>query len=151
ERLARNEDDLCIFANPPEGPDYVTQRILPNPMVAFARADHPLAGRKRIAFARFATEPFIMREAGSGTRLVAEQIFAGHGLTPRVRMELSTNECVLEAIRAGLGVSILSRHTLGLEARESGLAILDVEGFPIERHWHFVYPVGKQLSLVAQA
>jgi DNA-binding transcriptional LysR family regulator len=151
DRLARNEDDLCIFVNPPEGSDYVTQRIVLNPMVAVARVDHPLAGAQRIAFTRFAQEPFIMREPGSGTRLVAEQLFASRGATPRVRMELSTNECVKEAILAGLGVSILSRHTLGSDPRESRLAILDVEGFPIERHWHFVYPVGKQLSLVAQA
>ena len=151
ERLARNDDDLCIFANPPEGPDYVTQRILPNPMVVFARSDHPLAGQQRVTFARFAEEPFIMREPGSGTRLVAEQLYAANGLRPRVRMELSTNECVKEAILAGLGVSILSRHALGLEADQSGLTVLDVEGFPLERYWHFVYPVGKQLSVVAQA
>lgn len=151
DRLARNEDDLCIFTNPPDGPDYVTQRILPNPMVVFARKDHPLAGRKRIPFARFAEEPFIVREPGSGTRLVAEQVFRSHGLSPRVRMELSTNESVKQAILAGLGVSILSRHTLGLDADPPGLSTLDVEGFPLERYWHFVYPVGKQLSVVAQA
>jgi DNA-binding transcriptional LysR family regulator len=151
DRLTRNEDDLYIFANPPDGPDYVTQRILPNPMVVFATPDHPLSGRKCIPFARFAEESFIMREAGSGTRLVAQQIFDSNGLDPRVRMELSTNEAVEQAILAGLGVSILSRHTLGLDVHQPRLAILDVEGFPIERHWHFVYPVGKQLSVVAQA
>jgi DNA-binding transcriptional LysR family regulator len=151
DRLTRNEDDLCIFSNPPEGPDYVKQRILPNPMVALAPSGHPLAGEGRIAFARFAAEPFIMREPGSGTRLTAGLSFESHGLKPRVRMELSTNECVKQAILAGLGVSILSRHTLGLDGNQSGLVILDVEGFPIERYWHFVYPVGKQLSVVAQA
>ena len=66
-------------------------------------------------------------------------------------MELSSNEAITQAILAGFGVSILSRYTLGLDTGQVQLTCLDVEGFPIERHWHFVYPVGKQLSAVAQA
>lgn len=65
-------------------------------------------------------------------------------------MELSTNEAIEQAILAGLGVSILSRYTLGLDAEQKQLVTLDVEGFPLERHWYFVYPSGKQLSMVAK-
>ena len=66
-------------------------------------------------------------------------------------MELSTNEAVREAILAGLGVSILSRYTFGLEPEQTKLVCLDIEGFPFESHWHFVYPVGKHLSVAARA
>lgn len=151
ERLVQNQDDLYVFANPPAEHELVSQIILPNPMVVFARADHPLAGARGIPVARLAQEPFLMREHGSGTRMVAQQVFADHGLEPRVRMELSTNEAVRQAILAGLGVSILSRDTLGLETEQQQLAVLDVAGFPLERHWHVAYPVGKQVSLVARA
>jgi DNA-binding transcriptional LysR family regulator len=151
ERLIRNEDDLYVFANPPTELDVVTQMILPNPIVVFARADHPLAGEKDIPFQRFATEPFLMREAGSGTRMMASEIFAQHGIEPVARMELSTNEAIKQAILAGLGVSIMSRYTLGLDTEHRDIVELDVKGFPIERHWLFVYPVGKQLSAVARA
>jgi len=65
-------------------------------------------------------------------------------------MELSTNEAIKQAIIAGLGVSILSRYTLGLDVAQDQLVILDVEGFPVERNWVFAYPVGKQLPMVAQ-
>lgn len=150
ERLAQNLDDLYIFANPPTDIDVVTQIILPNPMVAYAAADHPLAREKRIPFARFAEEPFLMRERGSGTRMVAREIFLQHGLEPKVRMELSTNEAIKQAIIAGLGVSILSRYTLGLDVAQDQLVVLDVEGFPVERNWVFAYPAGKQLPMVAQ-
>ena len=92
-----------------------------------------------------------MREPGSGTRLLAYQAFDSRGLEPSVRMELSTNEAIKQAILAGLGVSILSRYTLGLDTEQDQLAVLDVEGFPLERHWQFVYPVGKQVSPVARA
>ena len=151
DRLTDNKDDLYIFANPPTDQEIVTQTILPNPMVAYARADHPLARQKKIPFARLAEEPFLMREPGSGTRMVAQELFARHGLQPKVRMELSTNEAIKQAILAGLGVSILSHYTLGLDVDQPGLVTLDVEDLPVERFWHFVYPVGKQPSVAALA
>lgn len=151
ERLARNEDDLYLFADPPLDHEVVVQAILSDPMVVLAREDHPLAEEKKIAFARFAEEPFLMREPGSGTRMLALKLFQEHGVAPKIRMELSTDEAIREAILAGLGVSILSRYSLGLEPEHSKLICLDVEGFPRERHWHFIYPVGKQLSVAARA
>ncbi|MGP1677298.1 MAG: LysR substrate-binding domain-containing protein [Burkholderiales bacterium] len=150
DRLAANQDDLYIFADPPGSEEVVTQAILPNPMVVFARADHPLAQEKKISFARLAQEPFLMREPGSGTRLAAEAVFDRHQLKPRVNMELSSNEAIKQAILTGFGVSILSRYSFGLDTEQAQLTCLDVEGFPLERHWHFVYPIGKQLSAIAQ-
>jgi len=151
DRLANNEDDLYLFASPLEREDVVTQALLPNPLVVFARNDHPLANARQIAFERIAAEPFLMRDPGSGTRLLATKLFEQHGLTPKIRLELSTDEAIKEAILAGLGVAIMSRFTLGLEPEPSRLICLDVEGFPLENHWHFAYPVGKQLSATARA
>ena len=151
ERLAGNEDDLYMFVEPPAQPEVAAQAILPNPLVVFARGDHPLAAERNIPFARVAREPFLMREPGSGTRMIAQRLFARHGLSPRVRMELGTDEAIREAILAGLGVSILSRYSVAMEPARSGLVCLDVEGFPLESHWHFVYPVGKCLSASARA
>jgi DNA-binding transcriptional LysR family regulator len=151
ERLANNEDDLYLFASPLEREDVVSQALLPNPLVVFARDDHPLANARKIAFERIAAEPFLMREPGSGTRLLAARLFEQHGLAPSIRLELSTDEAIKEAILAGLGVAIMSRFTLGLEPESSQLICLDVEGFPLENHWHVAYPVGKQLSATARA
>ena len=151
ERLNNNADDLYIFANPPQDIDVVTQMILPNPLVAYANADHPLARERRIPFARFAAEPFLIREPGSGTRMIVQQIFDQHGVKPNIRMELGSNEAIKQAILAGLGVSIMSRYNLGLDTENDRLATHDVKGLPIEGHWYFVYPVGKQPTLVAQS
>ena len=150
-RIADNADDLYIFATPPKDGEVVVQQIMPNPMVVFARADHPLANERGITLERLAREPFLIREPGSGTRMVAQEIFAQHGLQPKLRMELSSNEAIKQAILAGLGVSILSQYTLGPGGEHQQLVTLDVEGFPLERHWYFVYPVGKNLPRAAQA
>ena len=150
-RLAANEDDLYVFANPPTEREVVRQTILANPLVPIARADHPLARERSIPFARFAQEPFLLREPGSATRRIAWDLFVAHGLAPRIRMELSTNEAIVHAVEAGLGVSILSRRPYGFEESRSRIVVLDVEGFPIDRPWQFVYPVGKRLCPIARA
>jgi DNA-binding transcriptional LysR family regulator len=150
-RLANNEDDLYVFGSPLDREDVVTQALLPNPLVVFARDDHPLANARQISLERIAAEPFLMREPGSGTRLVATRLFEQRGLAPRIRLELSTDEAIKEAILAGVGVSIMSRFTLGLEPEHSRLICLNVDGFPLENHWHFAYPAGKQLSATARA
>ena len=151
DRLSRNEDDLYVFSNPPNNFEIVTQPILPNPMVVFAREDHPLAHEKKISIEQLKNEKFIMREPGSGTRMVAYEAFDHHGVEPQVQMELSTNEAIKQAILAGLGISILSQYTLGLDTFEPRLSILNVQDFPIEKQWQFVYPVGKQTSSVSRA
>lgn len=48
-------------------------------------------------------------------------------------MTLGSNEAIKQAIIGGLGISILSNHTLTLDSPESQLAVLDVKGFPIDR------------------
>ncbi len=151
DRLANNGDDLYIFASPLEREDVVTQALLPNPLVVFARDDHPLANARQISFERIAAGPFVMREPGSGTRLLAMKLFEQRGLKPKISMELSDDEAIKEAILAGFGVTIMSRFTLGLEPEPTRLVCLDVDGFPLENHWYFAYPMGKQLSPTTRA
>ena len=150
ERLAENLDDLYILGKPPENLDVNVRPILENPLVAIAPYNHPLAGEKNISLQRLAEEPFIMRELGSGTRLAVERFFKERETAIKVEMEIGSNEAIKQAIVGGLGVSILSRHSLALEGTKGPLIILDVEGLPIRRHWYVIYPASKQLSVVAR-
>lgn len=150
ERLTDNLDDLYIIGQPPQNMDIIAQPFLANPLVVVAPADHPLAGAKRVPLARLAQEPFLTREPGSGTRKAVERLFAEQGLSLNVRMELGSNEAIKQGILGGLGISVISRHTVALHAA-GALTILDVQHFPIERHWYVAYPRGKQLSVVARA
>ncbi len=150
QRLNDNQDDIYILSQPPDSPDVQCLPFVENPLVVMASHEHALAGEKNIPLTRLAAEPFIMREPGSGTREAVQQLFAKHGLSVRVRLELGSNEAIKQAIAGGLGLSILSRHVLGLEGATSQVIILDVEGFPILRQWYAIYPTGKQLSVVAR-
>lgn len=148
--IADNLDDLYFLGQPPEDIDVVATPIMDNPIVVLAAPDHPLAHRKTIPLDRIAAEPWLMREKGSGTRNAIERRFAEQEITIRPRLELGSNEAIKQAILAGLGISALSRHTLTLN-QPGQFAVLDVEGFPILRHWYAVYPAGRQLSVVARA
>jgi DNA-binding transcriptional LysR family regulator len=147
--IADNLDDLYFLGQPPEDIDVVATPIMDNPIVVLAAPDHPLAHKKKITLERLAREPWLMRERGSGTRIAIERRFAEYGITLHPRLELGSNEAIKQAILAGLGISALSRHTLTLN--QGQFAVLDVEGFPILRHWYAVYPAGRQLSVVARA
>jgi len=151
ERLAENLDDLYVFGQPPENIEVVSQAFLTNPLVVVAPRDHPLAGKKKIPLQRLAEEQFIIREAGSGTRIATERLFKQHGIPIRVRLELGSNEAIKQAIIAGLGIAVLSAHVLVLDNASGEFNILDVEEFPLQRHWYAVHPAGKQLSIVARA
>lgn len=152
ERIANYEDDLYILGQPPQGLDIVTYPLVPNPLVVMASRNHPLVNVPNIPLKRLLQEPFIMREPGSGTRDALLRLFESEGLKPPAgRMELASNEAIKQAIVAGLGISVLSLHSLALEGTSGPIAVLDVQGFPIQRHWYLAHPKGRKPSLVVQA
>ncbi len=151
QRMADNEDDLYVLGQPPGGLEVVFEPFLENPLVVVASSSHPLAAEKIISPQRLVEEQFLMREPGSGIRLATEHFFAERALKLKVRMELGSNEAIKHAVAGGLGIAVLSAHTLALDHSSDELAILKAEGFPIRRHWYLAYPKDKQLSVVAQA
>jgi DNA-binding transcriptional LysR family regulator len=149
--LAGNEVDLAVMGRPPQNMATVAEGFAPHPHVIIAPPDHPLAGQRRIPLERLAEETFVIREPGSGTRGLLERLFAEHKLPLKVSMEMASNETIKQAVIAGMGISLLSLHTVGLELATRRLVILDVAGLPIVRKWHVVHLAQKRLSPVAQA
>jgi DNA-binding transcriptional LysR family regulator len=149
-RLKSNADDLYIMSIPPEDLDLERHRFLDNPLVVIAAADHPLAQKKRIKRTDLANELFVLREAGSGTRLACNAYFAEHQFQPKVRLELGSNEAIKQAVAGGLGLAIISKHALHQNVDAEGLKILAVENFPIHSNWWIIYPKGKRLSPIAK-
>ena len=151
QRLAQNQDDLYIMGQPPEHMAVISEEFAQNPLVLVAPPGHPLVGQRAIAPTQLANEPFILREPGSGTRLTAERFFEAHGVTLKNRLEVGSNEAIKQTVAGGLGLAVLSATTVGPELALGELARLDVQGFPLVRHWHVVYPQGKRLSAAALA
>ena len=150
--LTANEVDLVIMGQPPEKMDLESERFMPNPLVVVAPPDHPLVKRRQIPLGELLENEFVVREPGSGTRIAMERFFAQHDAGPlKTSLETASNDSIKHAVSAGLGLSILSIHTLELELLAKRIAVLDVEAFPIMRHWYIVYRKGKWLSPVARS
>ena len=149
ERLRHNRDDLYIMSIPPHDIELEKHAFLPNPLVVIASASHRWAGRRRLALADLQHERFIVRERGSGTRLACDAHFAAQGFTPRVRLELGSNEAIKEAVVAGMGLAVVSRHALATPVPDHRLVELPVAGFPVQSSWWTLYPRGKRLSPLA--
>ena len=148
ERFARGAGDLFVMARPPAGADIASLRFLDNPLVAIAPRGHPLAKCKRVSLARLCATGLIGREEGSGTRLILEEFLAARGMRAEQHMTLGSNEAIKQAVSAGFGCAVISRHAL---AAGKVPLILPVAGFPIRSHWHLVHARGARLSLAAAA
>ena len=149
--LVENRTDLVIMGQPPQDMELVAERFMDNPLVIIAPPDHPLAKARQIPLKRLLEETFLVREQGSGTRSAVERFFTANQLALSTPMEMSSNEAIKQGVEAGLGLGIVSLHTLAMELALKRLVILDVVKFPIMRYWHIVHRSGKRLSLVAQA
>ena len=151
KHLAENSIDLALMGQPPEGHDLSAQPFMDNPLVVIAAPNHPLAGQPQIPLARMIGEPYVGREPGSGTRSAVEKIFTENGLSLKAAMEMNKNEAIKQAVEAGLGLGVVSLHTVQAELTARTLCVLDVQGFPLHRQWYLVQREGKRLSPVAKA
>lgn len=151
-RIAANEDDLYIIGSVPDGHAHELEvfPFAPNPLVVIAGRDHPLVGKPRLSIQTLGEVPLLLREPGSGIRETTLRLLREHGVTPKIRMELGSNEAIKQAVIGGLGLAVASLHTLHNEGVSGPLRVLDVEAFPVMKQWHIVHPRRKRLSLVAR-
>lgn len=150
-QLADNEKDIAIMGRPPENADLITEPFADNPLVVVASPDHPLVAKQPIPLYMLQDQTFVVREKGSGTRTAMQRFFDQHNLTITSSMEMNENEAIKQAVQAGMGLGVVSIHTIELELETKRLVILEVEDFPIMRHWYLVHRKEKRLSPITQA
>lgn len=144
------EVDLAIMGRPPSGLDVEQAVFGDHPYVITAPPNHPMVGRK-VTFEEVAHETFLVREPTSGTRGHLDALFANAELNPNIGMEITSNETIKQAVIAGLGIALLSAHTICAEVDDGRLAVLDVEGLPVNRHWLVVRMARRAVTPAAQA
>jgi DNA-binding transcriptional LysR family regulator len=151
KQMAANDIDLVIMGRPPRELETIAAPFAKHPLVIIASPAHPLAAKKRIPLKQLASEQFLIREEGSGTRASMEHVFRERHVPFRVSMEVSSNETIKQAVMAGMGLSFISAHTVGLELAAGKLVCLDIVGLPIVRDWYVMYLRDKHLSPIADA
>jgi DNA-binding transcriptional LysR family regulator len=149
QRMRDNLDDLYIMSQPPSDLDLSDEIFMTNPLVVIATARSALVKQASVELKSLGAQRFILREQGSGTRMGVDQYFKKNKFKPDIRMELGSNEAIKEAVAGGLGIGIVSRHSLHGQQKEHGVAVVAVLGFPILSNWHIVHPASKKLSPIA--
>ena len=149
--LEKFELDIAVMGYPPEHFPMERTFIGDHPHVIIAARDHWLVRRKRIPLAEVAREAFLLREPGSGTRSLMLALFAGSDIPDGPRIEIGSNETIKQAVIAGMGIALISAHTIATEVADGRLAVLDVEGLPIVRQWFVVRRSERRLLPAAQA
>ncbi len=145
------EFDFLVVGRPPEDIAIVSQVIGEHPHIIVGAPDHPLVDQKNLKLKAMEEESFLVREEGSGTRLVMLKLFEEAGISPRIGMEVGNNESVKQAVMAGLGVALISAHTVAAEIKEGRLKAFDIEGLPVIRQWLVVRHSDIQLAPAADA
>jgi len=149
--MQQGEIELAVMGRPPQGWPTRAEPFAMHPHVLVCANDHPFAGMELVPAAALADEGFIVREPGSGTRAALDEYMQAHQLKPRVAMQMSSNEAIKQAVMAGMGIALLSLHTIGLELNHKLIAAPDTEGLPLMRRWHVVTTPAKTLSPAAEA
>ncbi len=139
EQVLRNELDLAVVGPALKDPELAVLPFITDELVVVAPAGHPLTGKRGLTLKDLAAEPFVMREAASGSRWSLEKAARRAGARLTVAMELGSNGAIKHAVESGLGLAVLSRYACALELSGSRLVELDVRGFPIQRDWHIVH------------
>jgi DNA-binding transcriptional LysR family regulator len=149
ERLKQRVDDLYVMSAPPYDEAIVAEPFLGNPLVVIAPRDYR-SPRAALSLADLARERFLLRESGSGTRMVVDEHLSREGVRLAQRMTVGSNEAIKQAVAGGLGLAIVSRHALS-QGDLAEIKVLRVRGFPIEREWYVVHWHDQHLSAAAEA
>jgi LysR family transcriptional regulator, low CO2-responsive transcriptional regulator len=139
EQVLLNELDLAVVGPAAKDPELAIIPFLSDELVVIAPAGHPLSARRGLTLKDLADQPFVMREAASGSRWSLEKAARRAGVKLMVAMELGSNGAIKHAVESGLGLAVLSRYACALEVSNGRLVELDARGFPIRRDWHIVH------------
>lgn len=143
--------ELAIMGRPPKGWPSRAEPFAMHPHVLVCSVEHRFARAEHVPAGALADEPFIVREPESGTRAALNEYLAAHHLSPQIAMQMASNESIKQAVMSGMGIALLSLHTLGLELAHHLIAVPNVEGLPVMRRWHVVNNLAKTLSPPAEA
>jgi LysR family transcriptional regulator, low CO2-responsive transcriptional regulator len=149
--MQQGDIELAIMGRPPKGWPTRAEPFAMHPHVLVTAIDHPFTRMEVVSARALLDEGFIVREPESGTRAALDEYMQAHQMTARVAMQMSSNESIKQAVMAGMGVALLSLHTIGLELEHHLIAAPETEGLPVMRRWHVVNNLGKTLSPAAEA
>jgi DNA-binding transcriptional LysR family regulator len=147
DNLKNNNADLVIMGEPPKNIPLISHAFMKNPLIAIAHPENDLLTKNKVTVKDLEKETLLTREVGSGTRITIERFT---GLNFNSDIQINSNEAIVEAVQAGLGIGFVSMHSVNLQLKNQIIKQLNVEPFPIVRQWHIVHHAEAELTPIAR-
>ena len=147
DNLKNKNTDLVIMGEPPKDIPLISNAFMKNPLIAIAHPQNDLLNKKKVTIKDLSKETLLTREVGSGTRITIERFT---GLNFNSDIQINSNEAIVEAVQAGLGIGFVSMNSVGLQLKNKIIRQLIVDPFPIIREWHIVHHADAELSPIAR-
>jgi DNA-binding transcriptional LysR family regulator len=147
DNLKNHNADIVIMGEPPKNIPLISHAFMKNPLIAIAHPENELLTKNKVTIKDLAKETLLTREVGSGTRITIERFT---GLNFNSDIQINSNEAIVEAVQAGLGIGFVSMHSVNLQLKNQIIKQLNVELFPIVRQWHIVHHAEAELSPIAR-
>lgn len=142
--------DIAIMGRPPNTKEYIAATFLTNPLGVICGPESPFANKIKCEWQDLNHADFIVREPGSGTRLLMEQLFHENHIQTNHMMTISSNETIKQMVSANMGLAFISLRTVALELKQGALRLLQIDGLPYLAHWYIMHRTQKRLSPSAQ-
>jgi len=137
--VAEGRAELGVVGARPSVRSIEYKELMPDEVVVVVRGGHAWQGRKQIALEELREEPLLVRERGSGTRAALEAALAEIGTdlgSFRIVGEMGSTQAIKQAVKAGVGVSLVSRRAVDEECRSGLLACVRVKDLKVTRAFH---------------
>jgi DNA-binding transcriptional LysR family regulator len=115
------KNEVVIIAKAEDHPNIAFIPFSREELVLILPPSHRLANKDRIRFEQIAKAPIIMKDMGSGTRKLVDELFAKNNCTPNILMETGDAEIIKLLVQHGEGVSFLVKEAVAVELHEKKL------------------------------
>jgi DNA-binding transcriptional LysR family regulator len=146
--------EVGVVGAPPTPRALDSRELMPDELVLVVSVEHPWSGRKTVTLAELRDEPLIVRERGSGSREALERALAQAGTSLaafRVVGEMGSTQAIKQAVRAGVGLSLISKRAVEDECRASLVACVKVKDLRFSRAFYLVTSTTRTRSPLAEA
>ena len=148
--LKNNEVDFALVSVLPKDLDIESEVLIENKLHLVGNSVHQNVTKKNLHLL-FSSSPLISRELGSATRIAMEDYISKQKIQPKMKITLTSNEAVKQAVIAGIGVSVMPIIGLKNELDNGSLVLLNASGLPMISSWRIIWLKGKKMSPVAKS
>ncbi len=136
-KLLSSQLDLAFVQDIGEGKALAKECSLEDRLIFVCRCDHPLAG-KTLAVSQLEGQHFVVREEGSGSRRLLDDLLLKNGVTAEYTWVCNNISSMKDAVLHGRGLCLLSEHLVQEELQKGELAQIHIKGKPLKRHFHLI-------------